>query len=156
MIKIGFRLVVAIVLLVLFACDKNRVFETYKPVTGKGWHKDSVMTFTIPVKDTLSNHNLYINIRNDINYKYSNLWLFVALEQPGGVIAKDTFELVLADPAGKWLGEGIAGIKTSMLVYKRNVFFPVTGEYKFTIRQGMRETVLPHLTDVGVRVEKVN
>ena len=107
-----------------------------------------------PVHDTLQNNNLYINVRNDIKYKYSNLWLFIEIDQPGNNSVTDTFEITLADPSGKWLGEGFGGIKNRQVIFKRNVYFPVSGEYKINIRQGMRENVLKGITDIGIRVEK--
>jgi gliding motility-associated lipoprotein GldH len=144
------------ILIAALACDQNRVFEEYRKIPDKGWNKDSVLVFNVPVEDTLTTHNVYVNIRNDIKYNYSNLWLFIGVEQPGGPTAKDTFELLLADPAGKWLGKGIGGIKTNQVIFKRNVYFPVSGNYRISLQQGMRENILTQITEVGLRVEKVN
>lgn len=141
------------VLVLISACDDNRVFDEYKAIPETGWNKDSLLVFEIPVTDTTQNHDLYINIRNDIKYKYSNLWLFVEIAEPGGAAHTDTFEVTLADPSGKWLGTGFSGIKTREVVYKRNVYFPVSGLYKINIQHGMRDVVLQGITDVGLRVE---
>lgn len=142
------------VLLSLFACDNNRVFEAYEKIPETGWNKDSLVVFPFQITDTQQNNNLYISIRNDIKYKYSNLWLFIKIEEPGKIAVADTFEVVLADPTGKWLGEGFGGIKTQQVLYKRNVYFPETGEYKVIIQHGMRDEMLQEITDVGLRVEK--
>lgn len=141
-------------ILIFFACDHNRVFEKNLPVNEKGWNKDSVITFDVPITDTLQNHNLYINVRNDIKYKYSNLWLFVEINQPGNISVTDTFEITLADQAGKWLGEGFGGIKSQQVLFKRNFYFPVSGDYKINIAQGMREDELLGINDIGIRLEK--
>ena len=136
------------------ACNPNLVFEQYQPVKNRNWDKDSVLVFTIPVSDTTDNHNIYINVRNDIDYAYSNIWLFINIEQPNGTSLEDKFEITLADPAGKWLGKGFGGLKTREVLFRRNVFFPMSGNYKITIQQGMREDVLTGISDVGVRIEK--
>lgn len=149
-------LIVGFLLTALYACDNNRVFEEYKPVFEERWHKDSILIFDIPITDTLQNHNLYINVRNDINYAYSNLWLFVNIQQPGGSAIRDTFEMALADPSGKWLGEGFGGYKTRQAIYRNNVFFPNSGNYVISIQQGMRDVELEGISDVGFRVEKMN
>ena len=138
------------------ACDANRVFDEYVPVKDAKWHKDSLVVFDIPITDTIQNHNILINVRNDINYSYSNLWLFVNIEQPNGIAVQDTFEVALADPSGQWLGKGFGGYKTRESVFRRNVSFPNSGEYKIIIRQGMRETILDGISDVGLRVEKMD
>lgn len=154
--KVFQLIIIGLLLVVLSACDTNRVFDEYKPILGESWHQDSLLVFTIPITDTIQNHNLYVNIRNDINYGYSNLWLFVDIEQPNGAAKRDTFEMALADPSGKWLGEGFGGYKTRQAIFRSNVFFPNSGEYKISIQQGMRQTQLDGISDVGLRVEKMN
>lgn len=145
---------VGIFLLTFIACDTNKVFDEFKPIPNEQWHKDSIMVFQIPISDTIQNNNININIRNNINYAYSNLWLFAYIELPGGTVMRDTFEMVLADPTGKWLGDGIGGYKTRNAVYRSKIFFPFPGNYKISIQQGMRETMLEGISDVGLRVEK--
>jgi len=155
--KIGYQILFIAVVLVLFsACDKNRIFEEYKKIPKTGWEKDSVLVFNVPVTDTLQNHNLFINVRNSINYSFSNLWLFVEINQPGEIALTDTFELSLASPSGEWLGDGFGGIKTRQVVYRTGVFFPVSGQYQINIQHGMREEMLSGITDIGFRIEKMN
>ncbi|WP_347839128.1 gliding motility lipoprotein GldH [uncultured Draconibacterium sp.] len=148
-------IIFATVLFVTASCDNRRVFDQYKSIPKSSWQKDSLVVFNVPVDDTLQNHNLFINVRNELNYRYSNLWLFVTIEQPGGTALKDTFELVLADPTGKWLGQGFGGLKTRQAVYRRNVFFPHSGTYFIRLQHGMRDEELEGIADVGFRVEKI-
>lgn len=144
----------AIVLIVLFACDNKVIFYKFTSIPETGWNKDSVLVFEFHVTDTLQNHNIFINIRNDIKYEYSNLWLFVRIEEPGGTTLTDTIEITLADPTGKWLGEGFGGIKTREAIYKSGVFFPGSGDFEIHIQQGMRNSTITGITDVGVKIEK--
>lgn len=138
------------------SCDRTRIYEKYKSIENAGWQKDSLVVFKLPVYDTSQNHNLLIGIRNDVKYPYRNLWLFVEILPPSGETIKDTFEIALADPSGKWLGKGIGGIKTRQAIYRRNVYFPDTGSYSFSIQHGMRQDVLQGIHDIGLRVEKAN
>lgn len=155
--KIGFQILfVGLMLTIISACDKNRVFEEYKKIPLSGWDKDSLVVFNIPIIDTLQNHNLYLNIRNDIDYKFSNLWLFIEINQPGGNTVTDTLEVLLANPTGEWLGKGSGGIKTRQVLFRRGVYFPVSGNYKINIQHGMREKLLEGITDIGFRVEKLD
>lgn len=137
------------------SCDKSIVFEKYEAIHDEGWHKDSVVVFNIPVEDTIQNLNLLINIRNETSYNYSNLWLFIEILQPDGKMLSDTFEIVLAEPSGEWLGEGIGGLKTREAIFRRNVRLPFSGEYKVKLQHGMRQDVLKGIHDVGFRIEKV-
>ncbi len=147
---------VLIVLLVILSCQNKQVFEKYHPVDKAIWHKDSVVVFNIPVSDTSRNHNLLLGIRNDIQYPFSNLWLFIDMKPPGGEAMTDTFEIALAAPSGEWLGQGIGGIKSRQVMFKRNVVFPQPGNYRVSIRHGMRKQLLKGIHDIGFKVEKVN
>jgi gliding motility-associated lipoprotein GldH len=59
------------------SCDRKKVFESYKELDEKGWNKDSIVVFNVPLADTIKNHNLYVNIRNKGTYAYSNIYLFM-------------------------------------------------------------------------------
>ena len=139
----------------LAACQPKIIYETYKEIDQRSWNKDSLAVFEIPVTDTIHHFDLYINVRNDVNYNYSNLWLFVTIEEPDGKSVEDKFEITLAEPSGKWMGEGMGGLKTREVLYRRNIFFPSSGNYTITLQQGMRENVLKGISDVGVRIERV-
>ena len=149
-------LITVAVIGIFYSCDNTVVYEMYKPVDSLKWHKDSLYSFNVPIHDTISNYNLLINIRNEVNYPYSNLWLFIEIFQPDGISVKDTFEVILADPGGKWLGEGLSGIKTRQTFYRRNIYFPSSGEYIIKIQHGMRPDILKGIHDVGFRVETVS
>jgi len=143
------------VLVILMSCDRKSLINDYKVIDKNGWNKDSLMVFDVPVSDTLKMHQVFINVRNDIEYKYSNLWLFVGITQPGDTIpVTDTLEITLADPTGKWLGKGFGGMKTNETLFRKNVYFPKIGTYKIEVQHGMRGKILTGITDVGIRVER--
>ena len=148
-----------LLIVILFSsCDKKRVFDEYKSV-GSAWHKDSIVTFTLPELDSTKRYNLFINVRDNSNYQYNNLFLIVALELPNGFTKVDTLEYQMADTDGTLLGNGFSDIKESKLYYKENVRF--RSKYKVYIKQAVREngkipgvTALDGITEVGFRIEK--
>ncbi|HEX8013911.1 MAG TPA: gliding motility lipoprotein GldH [Flavobacterium sp.] len=142
----------------LFSCDKKRVFDEYKSV-GSAWHKDSIVTFDLPVLDSTKRYNLFVNLRDNNNYPFKNLFLIVSLEMPNGFTKIDTLEYDMADAEGNLLGNGFTDIKESKLFYKENVKF--RGKYKVNIKQAVRQSgkipgvqELEGITDVGFRIEK--
>lgn len=141
------------ILFVLTSCDRKRVYESYRRLDDKGWNKDSLVVFRAQLTDTIKNHNLYVNIRNKGTYPYSNLWLFLTIQSPDGTSKTDTVEFTLAEPSGKWKGSGIGGLHDNQIPYKSSVYFPHRGEYVFSLKQGMRDNVLPGIRDIGVRIE---
>ena len=138
----------------IVSCDRRRVFESYHEIDKNGWNKDSVVVFNFPLTDTIRNNNLFINIRNKGNYPYSNIYLFLTIGSPNGVLKTDTVEFTLAEPSGKWKGSGIGGLYDNQILYKSSVYFPKKGNYMFSIKQGMRDNVLQGIRDVGIRIEK--
>ena len=149
---------ILLTVIVFYSCDKKRVFDEYKTV-GSAWHKDSIITFDLPVLDSTKRYNLFINLRDNNNYQYNNLFLIVSMEKPNGYTKVDTLEYQMANPDGTLLGEGFTDIKESKLFYKENVRF--RGNYKVHIKQAVRETgkvpgvtLLEGITDIGLRIEK--
>jgi gliding motility-associated lipoprotein GldH len=149
-----------LVLIVLISCDKKRVFDEYKTV-GNGWNKDSIVSFDLPAVDIKKQYNLFINIRDNNDYPFNNLFLIVNMEQPDKRTIVDTLEYQMANPDGSLLGEGFTDVKDNKLIYKERMNFN-SGTYKIHIKQAVRQTgkvsgvvKLEGITDVGFRIEKI-
>ena len=152
---------IAFVVMLLISCDSNRMYDSYQPVPNHSWERKDTLKFTFNVLDTISKNNLFINIRNNNSYGYSNLFLITQLRFPNGKKVVDTLEYEMADVTGKFLGSGFTEIKESKLFYKENAVFPSTGKYIFSINQAMRKNgetdgiiSLNGITEVGFRIEK--
>ena len=155
--RIKNSLLLFFVAVLLFSCDKKRVFDEYKSV-GSAWNKDSIVTFDLPVLDSTKRYDLFINLRDNNNYKYNNIFLIVSLETANGFTKVDTLEYKMADTDGTLLGNGFTDIKESKLYYKENVRF--RGKYKVHIKQAVRENgkvpgvaYLDGITEIGFRIE---
>ena len=145
--------------LFLFSCDKKRVFDEYKNV-GNAWHKDSIVTFDLPQLDAKKKYNLFVNVRDNDDYPYSNLFLIVSLEQTNRQVKVDTLEYLMTNPDGTLLGEGFSDVKESKLFYKDGESFTQKGIYKIHIRHAVRQTGkvdgverLKGISDIGFRIE---
>jgi gliding motility-associated lipoprotein GldH len=143
------------------SCDSKSVFDEYQSVSENIWNLKESFQFEFSIMDTLSKNNLFINLRNNKEYQYSNLYLITALNFPDGKIIVDTLQYEMADVTGKFLGTGISDVKENKLFYKENVQFPASGNYVFKISQAMRKSaevkgieLLEGITDVGFRIEK--
>ena len=148
-----------VMLLIIVSCDKRSVFDDYKSV-GNAWHKDSVVTFELPQLDAKKPYNLYINVRDNDDYPFNNLFLIVSLEQPNKQVKVDTLEYQMTNPDGTLLGDGFSDIKESKLFYKDKENFTQKGVYKIHIKHATRQTgkiegvtSLPGISDVGFRIE---
>jgi gliding motility-associated lipoprotein GldH len=142
--------------LILTSCDPARVYEKNVKIPNGIWQRDNRVRFELVVEDTISAHNLYVNIRNTSLYPMSNLYLFITTTAPSGHSVRDTLEVILADEKGKWLGSGLGDIWDLQQLYKKNVRFAQRGKYSFEYEQAMRTEKLPFILDVGLRVEKAD
>jgi len=150
-------------LVVITSCSDNYVLDTYKSMPNSEWHKDSIVSFEFNPIDTISKNNIFINLRNNNDYTYSNLFLIVGIDFPNNYKVVDTLEYEMADVEGKFLGEGLTDLKENKLEFKTNVNFPSTGTYNISIQQAMRKSgdvegieTLKGVVDVGIQIEKMN
>ncbi len=137
----------------LLSCDDNRVFEEYTEIKDSLWDMERTVEFTPLISDTLMISNVYLNIRNNEKYPYSNLFLFVTTTAPNGSWIKDTIEIKMADDKGKWKGKGLGGLYFNKKLFKSNVRFPYPGLYSFKIVHAMRKEELEGIREVGLRIE---
>ena len=149
-----FPLLLLFIVLGLSSCDKARIFEKNQDIPEEGWKKDNAIKFDVDIKDPSTATNFYINVRNADGYPFQNLYLFIKTTFPNGKMSNDTLECVLANEKGKWLGSGLGDIYDNQILFKRNVRFPMAGNYKFEIQHGMRVDPVLLIMDVGLRIAK--
>lgn len=150
-----------IIFSLLFSCTTTTVKSDFKATDNGSWPKDSIVEFTFSELDTTSQHNIFINIRNDHSFPYSNLFLIAELNFPSGESLRDTLEYEMASPDGTWLGKGYGSIKENKLWYKEDIVFPTSGVYTLQLSHAMRKNGavdgvvnLEGITDVGFEIEK--
>jgi len=165
--KKGFSLIklflVFMVISFTLSCTNNLIYNQYTPIESGQWHKDSVINFTVYSTDTIAKNNLYVTLRNNKDFEFSNLFLIVGIKFPNNYQIVDTLEYEMTSPEGRFLGTGMTDIKENKLEYKTNVTFSLVGDYDISIQQAMRKTrdiegltSLNGITDVGLQIEKLN
>ena len=142
------------------SCDDKRFFDEYIQLDNK-WTKEDKISFSFEQNDTINLYNLFITVRNNNEYPFSNLFVIVKLNQPDNIVKIDTLQYLMANPDGTLLGEGITDTKHNKLWFKENFKFPKSGKYTLLIEQANRETgktkgvdALEGITEVGFRIEK--
>ena len=139
-------------------------------IDHSAWGKDKVYYFTFMVTDNSIPYDITLDIRNSNKYPYQNLWLFCNEEPPVGEMQKDTIECMLADEFGKWYGSGISLYESSFPIrygsgislyessfpIRQNYRFANPGQYTFSFRQGMRDSLIIGIQEIGLRVVPAN
>lgn len=147
------KLLAAVLLLVVAtACNRNvRYSENYRIDQGR-WSMYDQAKYACSIDDTLKTYNIGLSLRTSTDYPYRNIYLFVLTTFPSGTVITDTLQAMITDEKGRWLGRGAGDIRELTIPFKSNVYFPEKGEYHFRVIQGMRDTVLKGVYDVGMKI----
>ena len=153
-------LVLLISINTLISCDTNHVLDDYETLP-KVWKKGDSISFMFKSPDTLKTYNMFLNLRNNNTYEFSNLFLIVGLETPSNNKTIDTLEYQMTAPNGEWLGSGFSEIKENKLWYKDAIQFKESGDYTLTIEHAIRKNgnvngveQLKGITEIGYRLEE--
>ncbi len=158
----GIRPIAKLILLSVFltACDATGVYDQYEHLS-QGWGLKDTVSFEFEQPKETEVYDLFVNVRNDNSYSFSNLFLVIEMNFPEGKAVTDTIEYEMAKANGEWLGKGFTDVKESKLWYKQGVRFPEEGMYTVSIAHLMRkngevaaEDPLKGIIDVGFRIEK--
>jgi len=154
-------LLIGFSLLLGLSCTEQLAFFEYQSTKNGKWGKDQPMEFRFSDLDSTQTYNMYITLRNDEQYPYSNLFLIAEMTGPDGNSNRDTLEYEMADASGNWMGSGYGSVKENKLWYRENIVFPDSGVYTVTVSHAMRKNgsvegiqELPGVLDVGLQIEK--
>lgn len=153
--RYAFHASVLLLLSLAISCDQDMVYDQYQQLESGIWQWRDAREFFVDVEDTVSLNNIYIQVRHTVAYPMSNLYMFIHVKGPSGQMMKDTVNLILAQPDGKWNGRGTGHLREMSLLYRKQTRFSLPGIYTFTIEQAMRNPELP-VTDIGLRIERIN
>ncbi len=151
-LKYSFFSIIAGLMLVLSSCETESYYNRNLSLPNGVWTQDSSLSFNVPIDDTLTLFDFFLNIRHRTDYPYANLYVFIRSTMPDSTIAQDTLELQLAKANGKWLGSGNGSLRYNHFILRHQLRFAKTGNYQFEITQGMRQQQLVGIENVGIQL----
>ena len=135
----------------LFSCSEQPFYEKVYSFKNNEWSQRVKPSFTIDIKDINIEYNFVITLRTTTDYKFSNLWIYLNTVTPDGTKAREPFQIPVTNPDGSW-----AGIKTGTIVELPLQFnkrrLPKKGKYTFTLEQGITDSKIDEVLDIGLRV----
>jgi len=144
---------IALLLFLTTACTSKEIFSEFHSFPDAVWERSEKANFEVSVLDSTQQYDVFLEIRNNNDYPFRNLWLFVDVTMPDGKQRRDTINAELADVYGRWHGKGIS-LYTYSFLYESNIQYPNTGAFLYSITQGMREESLNGISDIGFFVLK--
>lgn len=135
------------------ACTENAFYEKSYSFKGNEWEQGIKPSFKVEITDTAQVYDFMITLRNTTDYPYSNCWIYLNSLTPSKAKAREPFELKITRPDGSWVGNKSGTIVENTLHFRQRKF-PVAGTYYFKLEQGVIQSSLPEVLDIGLRIEK--
>ena len=138
------------------SCDSERIFENNVEFRDRNWKIAQSVQFEFQIADTSRRYNLWMNIRNSLDYPYARIFVNYDLQKDSATLTKKMMAAYLFDQkTGKPFGNtGIGDIYDHQFPILKNYSFDKAGVYKIRLNQFMRMDTIPGILAVGVRVEK--
>ena len=141
-------------------CSPEKGYTFYKPVSNEGLGVKPII-FEVPEGIVNSSKkNIYLRLRNNNEYPYSNIFLLASLRSGEDKIYDDTLEYAMASADGTWLGTGFNEIKASKLWWKGGVILPNEKPLIIEVSQAVRNngeqqgvSKLKGIISVGISIE---
>ncbi len=142
------------IILLLSSCVDAPVFEKTYSFKNREWKQEVKPSYEVEIDEVESEYDFTLTLRTSTDYKYNNLWIFMKTEGPNGISAREPFEIAITNPDGSWVGNKTGTIVETPLYFKRRKL-PNKGTYLFTIEQGITESTVDEVLDLGFEVRKV-
>lgn len=146
-----------LVVFLVCSCSKGTIYSHYEDLPVTGWNADSIVHFVFSVTDTIEPYDLVVDLRHTERYPFQNVFFFTEfyrIDTLSGdhLIVSDTLEYYLADSRGRWLGNGYGNLKDMPMLFMQNITFPIPGDYRLSVRQGMYGEELKGVSEIGLTV----
>jgi gliding motility-associated lipoprotein GldH len=142
----------------LVSCDSNRLYENNVDFKDRTWKITEPAQLEFDISDTTQRYNLYLDVRNSLDYPYARLFVNYNLVGPADEeLSKKMISVYLFDQkTGKPHGRsGLGDIYDHQFIFLEKYAFPKPGKYKVKFGQFMRQDTLHGILAVGLRVEAV-
>jgi gliding motility-associated lipoprotein GldH len=150
----AFLMVAIAAQIIVYSCTTVDLYEKSVTIPGHAWESSFRPSFDFTIKDTNSLYQLFLVLRHNEKYSFSNIYVNVYAKVPGeDTTIKIQKDLQLATNEKGWLATGMDDIYDHRLELGRPQALRA-GDYTFTVEQIMRENPLLNVLNVGIRVEK--
>lgn len=137
----------------LAACTDNALIDQNIPIKNKTWLYEQKPQFPVHITNNNIPYHLYLNLRNSIDYPFSNIFILIHQQNPDKTRITYRVEVKLANPEGLWKGKSAGSLFSQQVRFLKDYHFPDTGEYIFQLEQNMRVNGLIGINDIGLRIE---
>lgn len=132
------------------ACHSSATFENYQNIQNEIWCNRDTADFQIAIPDS-GKYTVTLLLRHTTDYEMANLWCFLQAGTADSVLLKDTVNIKIAEPDGRWIGKGSSIKSLEQIINYPEVTFPA-GMIRIQIEQAMRAECMKGIKDVGIKI----
>lgn len=147
--KHSFFIILVLACISLMGCREDYFYSKTYEIEDYSWAVDSLLEFNFEIKDTSKTYMWFIDVRHTAEFPYSNFYVFPKRISPNGKMYMDTLNIPLADPTGRWYGDGVGDILDNRVLWQKTMKFPQAGRYSFQFEQGSRDPNLDEIVNFG-------
>ncbi|NOU46498.1 MAG: hypothetical protein HOO86_05475 [Bacteroidales bacterium] len=140
------------VLLLLFGCQNNVIFEQTKSFDGQRWNRFDFIETEFEITDIDKLYDLQLNLVNQTTYSFDYISLNVTLYLPGETMRSRDIEIRLQDKNLVWSGEVHDGLVTTHFNYAKGMKFTTAGKVRLRIENKMSKLNLEGVVSLCVAV----
>lgn len=138
---------IACTILLMASCYKQPHYQKSYSFKKHEWKQTVKPRFEVQIDDTSKAYDFIITLRNNTDYQFSNLWIYLNSKTPKGEKSREPYQIRIVDDYGKWLGKKTgSSVENNVVFSKRKMPYP--GKYIFEIEQGIIQESVNNLLDI--------
>ena len=141
-----------LVFFILFYACSDPVVGVHR-FNNNSWDFKDSLVVNFQVSDDGRARQLSFFFRNNLEYPYRNIFLFVELSYENQIILKDTVEYYITNPYGQWLGSGFGKNRDNYFLFKDQLILEKSGNYSLLVNHGMRNNPLVCSNQFGFKLK---
>lgn len=137
------------------ACGDDFIYKKNIPIESTSWAYEDTLTFDFNIEDSTKIYTLLLDVAHSPDYGFQNLYVQMHTRYPSGKVDKQVLSLELATQSGVWNGQCNSKKCTLEIPLLTDVAFPETGKYSLAIEQYMRQSPLPGILGMALKIKPV-
>jgi gliding motility-associated lipoprotein GldH len=136
-------------------CGDDFIYKQELEIPNQSWAYDDTLKFDFTIEDTTKIYSLLLDVHHSAEYGFQNLYVQFHTHFPSGKTEKQVVSLELAKQSGVWNGDCGGNSCTVEIPLQEKALFQETGRYTLAIEQYMRQSPLPGVKSMELKIKRV-
>jgi len=137
------------------SCDTNTPYYHYAHTPIDGWEKNDTLRYDVQPLKKGGEHQITVALRLNGAYPFRKLYLIMEQDiYPRLQYKTDTICFDVTSKEGRFTGNGISYYQYTVPVCREH--FIENDSIHITIRHAMKRDILPGISDIGIKLERIH